>query len=769
MHIVKYRPNAYGTASSTRAYAAELSREDIEKWLECPQVIPCDTSDTRKKGPLDKAKDRADGWSPVRLTKPLRADGNVIDVHALVLDYDDTTEAQIDDLLESAKDRGFEFFWHTSFTHGLRGPRYRLIFPLSEPVPRAEWRTFWPRAVHFVAGDLTKGVDRKCADASHFFYSPSTPLPDTYQWDYVVGDKLTPQEVLEHNETLAMPAKGSKASGAHKTTALASGIFAPGQNHTAALTQAAKQKREGIAPALIVERNVAAAAAVGADDLVDVERASRDIADKASGPLTQLAIAQRLVDRVGSLVKFFGPLDTWYEKEDSGGWKETNAAELKTTLQNLAVAALYDEREKELEYWTEQKADADFINALKKRYTSAKDRVQETAYFEGVFSAFSRQEGILRTELPQLPPHVAIDRTQTIDLRTGECTPHEPDFFFTEQLAEPYDPRARDSAEYLEIKKLMDEWMCGDADRLNFWRDMIGYGLTGETNQQKLFLLTGEGRNGKSLALRLVSEAMGSFAAPLPEDFVQRKWNDVGKHPTDTVGLIGKRFAYDSDIDTKKPIDEHTSKRLTSGEQLSTRALYARRPIKFYPTFKMILATNELPDRYEQTTGAWRRIELLPFNAKFEGLTDDNTLAARLASPIGRQAMVCHLVECARGYYEHGLRIPQESIEAKAEYRAQEDTVQAFADERLRLISPDAAKLTHHGAIYTAYANWAKDSGVHPMREIKFNKELRRVGVAFLKHWDPPTTPREHRRRHAHWAATLVGLDTSTQMQKVMH
>jgi phage/plasmid-associated DNA primase len=210
---------------------------------------------------------------------------------------------------------------------------------------------------------------------------------------------------------------------------------------------------------------------------------------------------------------------------------------------------LLDESDREIKRAESTEAGAD---PTQKRYNTAQTVVDQDASFEGVFSTFGRQKNILRTALPKLEPHTAVDCLQTIDLRTGECTPHAPDFFFTEQLAEPYDPNARHSDEYKELEKLVCEWMCHDVDRINFFRDIVGYCTTNETREQKWFLMHGEGRNGKSLALQLISEALGSFATPLADGYLQRDCNDLGKHPTDTVGLIGKRFAYSAETSDKK-------------------------------------------------------------------------------------------------------------------------------------------------------------------------------------------------------------------------
>lgn len=57
--------------------------------------------------------------------------------------------------------------------------------------------------------------------------------------------------------------------------------------------------------------------------------------------------------------------------------------------------------------------------------------------------------------------------------------------------------------------------MNGNEELISFIQRTVGYSLTGSVNEQVIFFLYGDGQNGKSSFLSILSTLMGSYAKTL--------------------------------------------------------------------------------------------------------------------------------------------------------------------------------------------------------------------------------------------------------------
>lgn len=116
-------------------------------------------------GDDDASKRSAPCWSPVRYREGgRRRAADVVDVSALVLDYDDGRT--IDEAV-AAWD-GLARVVHTSWSHSPEAHKLRVILPLVEPVPASLWSGVY-RAALRDDGDV---ADPKCSDPSRLYLLP---------------------------------------------------------------------------------------------------------------------------------------------------------------------------------------------------------------------------------------------------------------------------------------------------------------------------------------------------------------------------------------------------------------------------------------------------------------------------------------------------------------------------------------------------------------------------------------------------------------------
>ena len=102
----------------------------------------------------------------------------------------------------------------------------------------------------------------------------------------------------------------------------------------------------------------------------------------------------------------------------------------------------------------------------------------------------------------------------TIDLTTGELREHRRADLITRIAAAPYEPDAPCDLWEKVVYKILSE----NIDTYEFMQRALGYALTGSTREQALFLLWGNGANGKSTLLNMVKEILGSYARQTPTE-----------------------------------------------------------------------------------------------------------------------------------------------------------------------------------------------------------------------------------------------------------
>src|SRR5262249_55503642 len=99
-----------------------------------------------------------------------------------------------------------------------------------------------------------------------------------------------------------------------------------------------------------------------------------------------------------------------------------------------------------------------------------------------------------------------------VDLRTGECRPHDPDYYIT-KIA---DVAPDASCPVPHWSGFLNRVTGRDADLIGFLQRIVGYALTGVTREHALFFLYGTGANGKSTFLNAITGAMGDYRRTAP-------------------------------------------------------------------------------------------------------------------------------------------------------------------------------------------------------------------------------------------------------------
>jgi P4 family phage/plasmid primase-like protien len=213
---------------------------------------------------------------------------------------------------------------------------------------------------------------------------------------------------------------------------------------------------------------------------------------------------------------------------------------------------------------------------------------------------------------------VPIRNGKVLNLITGEIEDGLPEHKFNFYLDVDAD---LDKDKLKFIDKMMLDICCGNKDLVRYMRTMLGYMLTGETKEQKMFIWYGCGSNGKSTIIFLLKKILSKFYGELPEHLMIKasvnKNKDSDSATPSLIGLKDSRVAILSETSQEEEINDKVVKQITGGEAMIGRQLYSKNMINFQPKFKPVICSNHKPKVNVEDSAIMRRLILFPFNAKF--------------------------------------------------------------------------------------------------------------------------------------------------------
>ena len=338
-------------------------------------------------------------------------------------------------------------------------------------------------------------------------------------------------------------------------------------------------------------------------------------------------------------------------------------------------------------------------------------------------------------------------RNGILDLTTGVLAPHAPGARMSHLIDIDYDPDATCPEWEAALQQITLE-ETGPAPLADFLRRWSGYCLTGSTKHQVFVVHHGDGSNGKSLLIELLSKTAGGYACSAPTGLLSATKYDSVKD-TELAALRGRRAVTAHETRDGCELREDLVKMTTGTDRISARQLYGD-PFNFEPTHKMQLLTNHKPVIRGQDHGIWRRVVLVPYRATFGSDADvaagkathlkDEDLLEKLSTPEALKGILAWRVRGAVECLKNGLGIPEAVTKASGTYRAEMDRVGQFIDQCCELGAGFAEPMSVGvgGGLYPAYSGWCREAGYHPVGRNKFAADL----AKHIDGWDGETVQR---------------------------
>jgi putative DNA primase/helicase len=305
----------------------------------------------------------------------------------------------------------------------------------------------------------------------------------------------------------------------------------------------------------------------------------------------------------------------------------------------------------------------------------------------------------------------------TLDLRTRELRPHDPQDMLTQVAPTPYDP----CAECPAWEKFLAEVFDGDRELISWIQRLLGYCLTASCDDHVLPILHGTGRNGKSTLIKTVLHVMGpDYACTAPSGYLTKTINR--EHPTKLVVLYGKRLVVDMETEEGAKLDEELIKRITGGDEISARRMHENY-WTFDPTHKLCMCTNYEPRVRGADTAIWSRIQLVPFLQTFDGDRKDTRLPSKLMEEA--TGILRWMVDGCTAWQLVGLGDNGSIKGATETYRGEQDTVGGFFRERCEICEQRIRK----SEVTAAYKQYCQANRVDQQNPKSFGNLLAKLGV----------------------------------------
>ncbi len=293
--------------------------------------------------------------------------------------------------------------------------------------------------------------------------------------------------------------------------------------------------------------------------------------------------------------------------------------------------------------------------------------------------------------------------------------------YISKQLGANYE----EDADCPRWKKFLNEIFDGDKELIRFMQKIVGYSLTGDVSEQKMFIFYGFGKNGKTVFINIISALLGNYSASA--SFKTFDADKQSENTNDLAMLNGRRFVSMIESAADKKLNEPLVKLTTGGDRISCRFLH-KEFFEYVPQFKLFLATNHKPVITQTDFGIWRRIVLIPFNQNFEGREEDRleeTLKSELSGILNWA-----LEGLKMWQIEHLKPLPTAITDATDKYKNESDTVKQWLDFQTIQKSQGAIKSS---AAYTNYKIWSEENGYYPLGQRNFKSSLEERGFRQLR------------------------------------
>lgn len=305
--------------------------------------------------------------------------------------------------------------------------------------------------------------------------------------------------------------------------------------------------------------------------------------------------------------------------------------------------------------------------------------------------------------------HIRLDNGV---IHNGEYSDIESDEFTPYYLPIFYDPEAYDE----HVDKFLNWLSMDDRDMRNVIEEMFGHVILTENAPHAFFLITGNGDNGKSTFLNMVSE----FSNGLNSCVDIKNFSN----PNSIVRMVGKLVNIADDIDPDYLEDSKSLKVIANGGELEVKTLYKD---TYHVEIKatLLFTANRAPIWKDKSHGLFRRLNIIHLGNTITAETKDYELLDKLSTNSAKQYILKLALEGVERFKANKMKVSHstKAQETKTQYMIESDPMLYWLDETGEDLEGQTVKYASE-----CFNNWAIGANCKTISVIEFGKRLRNIG-----------------------------------------
>ena len=202
-----------------------------------------------------------------------------------------------------------------------------------------------------------------------------------------------------------------------------------------------------------------------------------------------------------------------------------------------------------------------------------------------------------------------------LDLKKCEFRSGLPEDYVTMTTGYDYKEYCDEDSEIQEIELILTKFFP-DPTLRKYYMEYCARLLKGGNDAKTFMCMTGDGDNGKSMAIELIEGALGCYMIKLPTALLIGKRTQSSAACPELARSNSVRFAVLQEPDGTDTVNAGILKELSGNDSIYVRGLFqAGKEIK--PMFKLGFICNKLPRLNADDQATWNRVRVLTFESRF--------------------------------------------------------------------------------------------------------------------------------------------------------
>jgi P4 family phage/plasmid primase-like protien len=272
---------------------------------------------------------------------------------------------------------------------------------------------------------------------------------------------------------------------------------------------------------------------------------------------------------------------------------------------------------------------------------------------------------------------------------------------------------------------------------VNYWLNITGSSLFGNDKQQKFYIFTGKGSNGKSLTQKLLSSSLGKYYKSVSNNFLAGSIKKGGAD-AELAGCQGIRYLSISEPDDteNKKFNVSNLKNWSGGDKLQARGLYEKKMVEFYPLFTIFINCNDKPELSNTDDGIRRRVRVVNYPFQFKEQKDLNknpkyrlinvNLSDIITNPLFIQNFILLLISHAEANKNLLIEAPKSILEESNKYVDENNPLYEWFNETLEQTNNEK-DFIRASELYEIYNTSIQCK--NKIRTNEFSKYMEKLGI----------------------------------------